>query len=60
MRIKNPLRVKMESLKVRGNPVLIKTAKERLDAHYWKKVLGIKIKTKTVINGNGWEIHRVA
>jgi hypothetical protein len=58
VRIPNPLRAKLAALKVGGPPLIVKTNQERLDAHYFKRMLGMEIITRSVLNGQGWEIHR--
>jgi hypothetical protein len=59
MAIKTPLRLKMESLKIKGIPLFVKSHTERINAHNIALSMGIEIATGKRENGNGYEIRRV-
>jgi hypothetical protein len=46
MRKPNPLLARMKTLKKNGRPIIVNTAKERLDAHRFAGQLGIEIETQ--------------
>lgn len=62
MRKKTALEKKMEQL-VPGTPLIVSTAKQRMDAHNWAKKFGYEIRTgRRIITGvpaKGFEVWRL-
>ena len=54
----NLLKCKMEYLKIKGVPLLVKTEKERANAFNVAREIGIEIATRRRIGSKGFEIHR--
>jgi len=59
MRKKAPLRLRMETLKVKGVPLIVHSAVERINAHNIAASMGIEIATRSRLDAAGFEIHRV-
>lgn len=59
MRNASPLEKTIKALKINGVPALVKSARERINAHNCAGRLGYKLITRRRINSAGFEIHRV-
>ena len=59
MATNNLLRCKMEYLKVKGVPLIVKTEKERANAFNVARDIKIEIQTRSCVGRNGFEIHRI-
>ena len=59
MASKTPLRLRMETLKVKGVPLLVKSPIERINAFNIANGFGWEIQTRKRIGTNGYEIHRL-
>ncbi len=59
MRKTNPLQEKVESLRVGGTPLVVKTKQQRMDCFNIAGRSGYEIKTRKSLLNVGFEIHRV-
>lgn len=56
MKVEKTLREKIQALKPGGKPFLVATEKEQMAAYYQARVLGVKIKVRESISGDGFEV----
>ena len=59
MKVKTPMRARIETLKIKGVPLFVQTNTERINAHNIAANIGIEIATRRRIGSKGFEIHRV-
>ena len=58
MATKQPLRLRMETLKINGIPIFVDSYTARINAHNIATSMGIEIKTRERIGQKGYEIFR--
>ena len=58
MRVPNPLKTKVEMLRVDEIPIIVRDHNERINAHNYAREFGYKIKTRERPFERGFEIYR--